>query len=365
MKIGIITFHNAINYGAILQCYALQSFIEQECKKNVEIINYTPNYFKQVFYNPGKPLSALGYKQKIKALIKYFIKHEEIIRQSRKNYELNRFIHNKLHLTKEMIKPTEDDFDVIIAGSDQIWNLELLNNDTTYLLDFVHSKKRVSYAASFKISDIDKFGVEAYKKYLSQFENISVRESNLQDYLKKEYGISSKNVLDPTLLVSKDLWIELIDNSRLIKEDYILIYYVNKPVKLLDKAIEYAKNNSLKVVSLNSIKITNNYINYSNASVEEFLNLIKNAKQVFTTSFHGMAFSIIFHKDFYFEVPRNSYNNNDRLLDLSDKLNLSKRNISQEFVNDNIDWIDVEKHLNKLKIESAEYLFHSLKEEFV
>ena len=81
-----------------------------------------------------------------------------------------------------------------------MWNLELLENDTTYLLDFPNDVRRVSYAASFKVSDVDEFAIDAYKKYLPKFNNISVREENLKVYLKNNLNIDSTNVLDPTFL---------------------------------------------------------------------------------------------------------------------------------------------------------------------
>ena len=99
---------------------------------------------------------------------------------------------------------------------------------------------RVSYAASFKISDIDEFAVDAYKTYLPRFSHISVRENNLKTYLKNELDIESTNVLDPTLLLKEDVWSELIKKNRLICEKYVLIYYVNQPVELVVKACEYA-----------------------------------------------------------------------------------------------------------------------------
>ena len=136
---------------------------------------------------------------------------------------------------------------------------------------------------------------------------------------------------------------------------------MNQPVELVVKACEYAYNHNLKIVSLNKLNKCKDYYDYSFASIEDFLNLVKNAEVVFTTSFHGMAFSINFHRNFYFEVPQNSYNNNERLLDLATKLNLKDRNISLGLNEKSIEWEEKDDILDKLIRESLEYLDNSLK----
>lgn len=354
-KVGILTFHNANNYGAVLQCYALQSYLIKMENVDAQIINYTPIKFKKVFYDTMKPLSAYGFKNKIRALGKYFLKHSEMKNESQKKKKIDKFINQYLILTEEVSDFSKLDFDYYIVGSDQVWNLELIENDTKYLLDFVENKKKISYAASFKIGDVDNFALDMYKKNLKSFDYISVREDNLVDYLKENVGISSNSVLDPTFLM--DNWDDFI-SDRLIKDKYLLIYYVNMPKKLIDEAIQYSKNNNLKIVSLNKIDSNIEYVNYSNASIEDFLNLIYYSTMVFTTSFHGMAISIQMKKEFCFEVPFNSYNNNERLLDLARKTNLLSRNIldNQYDCNKRIEWKNVEELLEFYKNESKKFI---------
>lgn len=354
MKVCILTFHNAMNYGAVLQCYGLQEYLKDNFPAyEVSVLDHTPVYFKKVFYDPLKPLSAYGIKNKAKAIIKYFIRHGEMADISEKNRQLSNFIHKNLKLTSEKNQ------DIYIAGSDQIWNLELIENDTAYLLDFAGDAKRVSYAASLKMSDVDEFAVNAYKKYLPKFDSISVRETGLVDYLKENYGVDAVSVLDPTLLVNRNLWHTLAGNKPTVSGKYLLLYYVNMPQKLVDNAFDYAKENGLEVVSLNKLKnVSKTYTDYSRASAEEFLNLIKNASVIFTTSFHGMAFSVVFEKEFFYEVPPQSYNNNDRLNDLSAKLGLEKRNIYSEI--EAINWEDVNSKLEYYRNLSADFLRKAL-----
>ncbi len=362
MKIGILTFHNAMNYGAILQCYALQSFVKEHYDCEVRVVDYTPKYFKKVFYDPMKPLSACGIKNKVRACAKLLLRYKEMKNMSKKYRELNSFISRYIQLSHPKESFQDCEFDVYIVGSDQIWNLELLDNDTTYLLDFVGNSKKISYAASFKLSDVDEYAKNAYKKYLSLFDAISVRESNLKDFVIENVGVDAVSVIDPTLLVGKNFWKSFIYEKALIEDEYILIYHVNRPHKLIEKAFEYAQKHNLRVVSLNPLKNYKDYLDYSMGSISDFLNLIANAKVVFTTSFHGMAFAVNYEKDFYFEVPENSYNNNERLLDLARKLNLGNRNISKFERFNEINWDDVRCKLENERRLAREFLDKALKE---
>ena len=360
MKLALLTFHNAMNYGAILKSYALQTYLTDEFNCEVTIVNYTPAYFKKVFFNPMKPLTACGLKNKLKSMAKLVLRYRETKNISLKEVKLKEFISKNLNTSQIVYKPIEEEsYDAYVVGSDQVWNLELLQNDLTYLLDFVTNTRKISYATSFKISDVDEFALNAYKKFLPTFDFISVRERNLSDYLA-QIGITSTSVLDPTLLIDSKFWMDQTDSCRLIRKRYLLLYYVNLPDRLVSEAFEYANKNNLIVVSLNSLHNHKGYIDYSYASIEQFLNLSKYADAIFTTSFHGFVFSIIFQKKMYFEVPQNSYNNNERLLDLANKLELSNRNLSKGLIDDDIDWNSVEHLLKKYREISGNYLKDAL-----
>lgn len=360
MKIGILTFHNAMNYGAILQCYALQQYLKSEFKCEVYIVDYTPRYFNKVFFDPCKPLEADGFKNKIKAIAKLIIKHDEMVKASQKIHYLQEFITKKLNCRSTRYDDLDTFYDTIVVGSDQIWNLELLDNDVTYLLPNIMKCKKVSYAASFKIQDVDSFALQQYRKLLPSFDSLSVRESNLVDYLHEKVGVNSTCVLDPTLLVNNEFWEREEKNSRVLKDEYIVIYHVNKPDKLIDTAFEYAAERNLKVISLNKLTGYKDYLDCSNASIEVFLNLFRYAECVFTTSFHGMVFSIVYKKDFYFEVPEGSYNNNARLTDLANKTGLISRNISFGIDKTPINWALVEHNIINNRQISRKYIEDAL-----
>ena len=357
-KVAILTFHNAVNYGAILQCYALQSFLEQQLGCSVDILDYQPTYFRKVFFDPMKPRQAYGFKNKGKAFAKCVLLNGEMRSLSRKHRELLRFMRERLHLCP-METGQSNPHEYYITGSDQIWNLELLKNDTTYLLDFVWHGKKISYAASFKISDVDDIARNAYQKYLPGFDSISVRESDLQAYLRDSFQIQADCVLDPTLLIGSEFWKSEVQGAPVVSEKYLLLYYVNIPQQLVEKAFAFAGERGLKVVSLNTLRGITDYLDYSRASIEEFLNLIANAETVFTTSFHGMAFSILFQREFYYEVPDNSYNNNARLEDLAEKLELRMQNLAHTVYGD-IAWTTVETKLSKYRSASMAFLSKAL-----
>lgn len=359
MKVAILTFHNAINYGAILQCFALQEFISRKFDCEVDVLNYTPKKF-HIFYDPTKPFKAPGLKNKTKAIIKYFIRHKEIKYQGIKYKALTSYIENNINTTMKITNLSNSlDYDCFIVGSDQVWNLKMTGNDESYFLNFT-DRKKISYAASFKIDNIDDFAYKVMQDNLIKFNSISVREKSSFDYLK-EHNIISQIVLDPTLLLDKSMWKTIIQRELKLNFKYALIYYVNPPKKLIDEAFEYCSKNGIKLVSLNTIRTEKrDYVDYSYASIDEFLSLVLNAECVFTTSFHGLAFSINFNREFYFEVPLNSDNNNARLLDITNSLNLQSRNIyvkEQKAIN----WEEVNEKLNSLRDFSTKFLEDNLK----
>lgn len=148
----------------ILQSYALQTYLTDEFNCEVTIVNYMPTYFKKVFFDPMKPLTACGLKNKLKSMAKLVLRYREIKNISLKEVKLKEFISKNLNTSQIVYKPIEEkSYDAYVVGSDQVWNLELLRNDLTYVLDFVTNTRKISYATSFKISDVDEFALNAYK----------------------------------------------------------------------------------------------------------------------------------------------------------------------------------------------------------
>lgn len=361
MNIGIITYHTAKNYGAILQCYALQYVLSNNLKYNAKVINYTPSVFGNYFPNPKKFWNIKSNKMKIFYLLKWIFRKNQTEKETSKFEKLSSFINNRLNLTTEIHKDNlpslNDEFDIFVTGSDQVWNLEMTERDTAFLLDFA-KKKKISYAASAKLSSLTRQDIELLKKHLPTFSHVSVREEDVCNYLKS-IGINAECDIDPTLLLERSNWEQLIENTSIDLSNFVLIYYVNAPDCLVKKAFEYAQTNGLKVVSLNRLNTSLDYYDYSDASIEEFIVLIKKANCVFTTSFHGFAFSIIFNSDFFFETPNNSKNNNQRLLHLSAQLGVEKQCIQfNENLKINIQWEKVNNILQELRKDSIQRLYN-------
>lgn len=364
-NIAILTFHRALNYGAILQSYALMTVIQQFAGVEVKIIDYNAEKFKLQYINP-KNISALpSLKRKIKRIIRWIVRYDSTKKESKKFFALEQFIENNLLLTErlnaEELPGLNNTIDIFVVGSDQVWSARLTGYDEAYFLNFVsEEKKKTSYAASLKIVDDEKTE-DLIKKYLPSFDAISVREQNAVKYLKDKFDVDSICVLDPTFLLARNVWIELIkDKYKKPSSGYILIYLVSQQEKLLDYAFNYAKTHDLEIVSLTHLKGRRGYKDLSDSSIEQFLGLINDAECVFTTSFHGLALSINLHTDFYFETPQSSTNNNDRLLDITQKLRLSERNVANGLSDNQIDWEVVEDKLNMLRKESMDFLKNAI-----
>lgn len=364
-NIAILTFHRALNYGAILQSYALMTVIQQFAGVEVKIIDYNAEKFKLQYINP-KDISALpSLKRKIKRIVRWIVRYGSTKKESKKFFALEQFIENNLLLTErlnaEELPGLNNTTDIFVVGSDQVWSARLTGYDEAYFLNFVsEEKKKTSYAASLKIADDEK-AEDLIKKYLPSFDAISVREQNAAIYLKDKFDIDSVCVLDPTFLLKRDRWIDLIkDKYTEPLSGYVLIYLVSQQEKLLDYAFDYAKTHGLEIVSLTHLNGRRGYKDLSDSSIEQFLGLINDAECVFTTSFHGLALSINLHIDFYFETPQSSTNNNDRLLDITQKLGLSERNVANGLSDNQIDWEAVESKLNMLRKESMDFLKNAI-----
>lgn len=297
-KVGIVTFHRAHNYGAILQVFALQTKL-QELNYDVKIINYVneaiDRQYKLIRLNRGC----------IKEDLKYF-------KINRKRYKIfKNFIKTNLKQTKEYtleeLKKNAPEYYAYITGSDQVWNIALVKElNDVYALNFGSDRtKRISYAASIGNSTISKEEEEEYKRKLKNLDFISVREKKAKEILQPILNKDISVVLDPTLLIEKEKWDVLAKEERIIKEKYIFTYVVEENKEYRKIIEEISKKTNLKIIIFEKVKNINDSKVLSNEYCRdpfEFLNLIKYAEYVVTTSFHATVFSILFNKKF-FVVP--------------------------------------------------------------
>ena len=296
--VGIITFHAAHNYGSCLQAYALQNKIS-ELGFDARIINLRTQKQTEMY----KPLT------KRKGL-KYILKNAFFLlnlKNRKKRYNIfESFIKGNYNLTREYNSLDElvsepPRFDYYICGSDQIWNTVPYDADMAYFLPFVKSGKRISYAPSFgQIGEITH--KDEIAEYLSKFDCLSVREENANLLLQELIGKTAPVVLDPTLLYGIDFWDKLIDENPLISGDYIFFYTLFATPEMIKSVKRLSKISGLPVIISNvsnQYEVFSGFEKHIDCGPLEFLNLVKNAKYVFTSSFHCTVFSIIFKKDFF------------------------------------------------------------------
>ncbi|EGQ7866054.1 polysaccharide pyruvyl transferase family protein [Vibrio parahaemolyticus] len=295
-KIGILTIHSVYNYGAMLQAYALFKFLSEK-NHNVEVIDYRPYsicrnyefYWKDVLINPKRALS----------IIKQNLLHG------------SKFANFKLFLTKD-IKTSEcrynnfDDlknhkYDVLITGSDQIWNPYITGFDESFLLSFDTKSEKMAYSSSFGVSEIPDNWKHKVKNSLSYFSTIGVRENSGKKILDGILPFKDvESVLDPVFLLPKAFWEKEASHVITPQDKFLLVYTLEVNDNIIKYAKDIARDKSLKIVTLHPFKADYDFadICLNTAGPKEFLSLILNATFIVTNSFHGTAFSIIFEKEF-------------------------------------------------------------------
>ena len=344
MKIGIMTFQDANNYGAVLQAYALNRKIN--AYEKCEIINYYNNYF----HRNDRPRG-------IKSILLYFLHLRDI---KRKNAEFDEFRKNYLKLSSDYIYDKDLDglnsvYGVFVSGSDQVWNLFCSGNNDAYFLDFVkNNDSKSSFSASFGTMnpELD----EKHLNYIKSFNHIGVREKSGYEYLFKN-KIKATKTSDPVFLLNLDEWKELTNK---IDEEYILVYEVVNGVNMIDFAKKLSKETGYKVKVITS---TNKPISgveaIKNTGPLTWLSLFHNAKYVVTNSFHGLAFSLIFNKQFFIELLSTSNSSsNNRMIEILDEYGLKDRIIAQgdNCSYDDIDYQPVNNKMSILRKESIQYI---------
>ena len=359
MKVGILTFQQAINYGAVLQLYALQKTI-QKLGVDSEVINYISPKLK-------KDYKIIRYNDGLKNLLASIFAAKAFYERKRR-FKL--FENKYLNLTdelyfKEDLSKICNRYDYIITGSDQVWNYSITGTDSTYMLDFVEdSDKKISYAASFGVAQIPDELKVWYKNLLQDFKAISVREKHGQKIFKDICNREITVTLDPTLLLDKYDWENFCCNFK-DKDKYILVYSLRNSNLLNSLAKNLKTETGYNLIVLNP-RVRYMYTKDSRAIIgpEEFVDLFFNAEYVLTDSFHGTAFSINFNKKFLCELNTDKNNVNSRLESLFNLLNLKNRTIDSlqklDKIYDTIDYNNINNILNTERRKSINYLKMSL-----
>lgn len=350
--IGLLSFHRAINYGAILQSYALHEAINTLGYEN----EYLDLMFNDSSYKSDKPkkrdiILKLMNINKVKSALRIRIK-EKKFNEFRKNYIRTS---SKVYSGDRNIVD-EDIYDNYIVGSDQVWNLRISNYTKSFLLDFVNEKKKKSsYASSFGIEQIPDDQRKEFSENLKRFNNISVREEVGAGIIEEIIGHRPTVCLDPTLLLNSNNWLSVTEKPKI--KNYVFIYSMVDSENIINIAKQIAKEKNLSIVA---IGLKNRYKNIKNiytASPQQWLGYVKYADYVVTNSFHGTAFSVNFNKKFYLEFLPLGWTVNSRLQNIVDLFGLEKRVITKnKLLEDNVDYDFVNSKLEKERKKSWDYL---------
>jgi len=302
MKIGILTFHRAENFGAVIQCYALQTYL-QSMKYDVYVIDYRCKAIERG-YSIFNPFILFQNKR----IIKNFGQYIERLRTwkdrkiKKRQYEL--FRNQYLNITRPIhnINQLPMDFDVFIVGSDQVWNSGLTGGiDKVYFLDAEIGAKKIAYAASSEWYAFDNYQrcADTITLCLEGFRHISVREERLRVELSQYTSKTISVCLDPTFLLAKEIYKKMAFRPKY--ENYILVYHLSESFEMTNMAKRISTQTGQMVIEIHAGFSTNgsDACNLYNLGPIELLGYILHSGIVLTTSFHGLAFSLIFEKNFW------------------------------------------------------------------
>lgn len=373
MRIGIITILKVNNYGAELQAYATQAVLKR-LGYDAEIIDYL--FYKNKGHKPSrksKPVFPFSLPAKAKEWLypKYMawksVFDKRTRRQREQRFEAFHKENTSMSLTYHSIDElyaAKMDYDVYLTGSDQVWNPGLYSSLDPYFLDFAPvGCKRIAYASSFGVSAIPEYAKEYYRKHLTGYAAIGVREKDAVDIVKEMTGRKAEWVLDPTLLLTRDEWLT-VAKPYPIQGDYILIYELTPCPYVRQLAEHYHSTKGWQMVrickSTNQEEKDGEIINITDAGPAEFLTLIANASLVITNSFHGTAFSINFNRDFYTVLPMRKRNNSRqqsllRLFGLTERL-LAEGSPIPDISSSAIDYKATNQRLSEERDKSVNFL---------
>jgi len=369
MKIAIITFHKAENFGSVLQVYALSSVLKHighsvktiDFEVPVDMIQY--NLFRTHIYKQ-RPQAFLGDLVYIK---KNFLRKRRFSNFRKQYLDLT----EKTYIFgKNNLQGLNDEYDAFICGSDQIWNTECTKGVIPeFFLSFVEdTRKKIAYAPSMPKKPNKKY-FKQLKKLISRINFLSVREFQTIRFLQEDIKIKSniEHVLDPTLLLNDTFYVDELGLSkqRTDNRQYIFVYILEDSdfnhSLIVKEAVKVSKKTgmTIKYVFMRKIKAFSNGKYVFGIGPREFLEYIFNAAYVMTNSFHASVFSIIFNVAFCVFPRKDS---ESRMIELLETLNL----MSNIYTTDNNQWMDsrpydiTKEKLNVLKRSSIKYLMNSL-----
>ena len=378
MKIGIITFHSAHNYGAVLQAWSLQEYLKQQGHE-VEIVNLRLNVIDKLYrltYKTNRKICSSDTVNKIANNIYYYVREESYRftnpSKYKKYHAFEHFINHKLPVTKEFhnireLRTANLKYDALIAGSDQIWNATMMKEiNPAYFLHFGNKDAlRISYAASIGTDTIPPQYRMLFQRYLRDLDYISVREKKAQEEIKQLTDKPVDVVADPTFLLKRQDFDKLRVKPK-VSGKYIYVHNVH--LKRVDETLnsiveEMSKRLNLPVIHNWDQKLFSNEAGHFTGGIGEFLGMVSEAEYVITNSFHCTVFSIIYNRNFI-TVPH--FKNPDRMKNLLEELGIGNhliddtRKIPLDLKELEIDYLSVEEKRAKMGDYAKEFLNQSL-----
>lgn len=285
MKVATITYSNAQNYGAMLQAYALSSYLNAFC--TCDVIDYRK--FDSRWFKPRKDITDI------------FVSMLQILQGKRRVFRYKQFRQKNLPLTticetQDDLKKLNNEYDCFITGSDQVWNCSHGANENFFLTFADKDKKKIAYAASFGAPSIPKEYAETVSSYLKEISHISIREKSGAEIVERLIKNKPPVVVDPVFLKDATEWRQIAAAVEM-KKPYVFVYSTQKSVNLNHAVKGFMKKKRIKIVSTHAIPGVHCFVKKDIGPLE-FLGYVLNAEYVISTSFHATAFSIIFEKDF-------------------------------------------------------------------
>lgn len=353
-KIGILTFHNTTNFGAILQAVATYK-IMTEMGKECEILDYhCEKIDKREIPVLQNSIKKFGIKSFLHMLI-LCRKHHKLISFLYKKTEISSCFYNK-----RTISEASEKYSRFIVGSDMVWCTEYTDSDYTYMLDFVaDNNKKYAFASSGGCS-WNKKEQEKIKYLLNQFQVIAVREKDMSDKLSAMLEKKVWNVCDPTMLIQPEVWKTYAKKGKVTRKKYCLIYMDDSNQNCQKAAEKYGKKSMVAVYKIGLISMPGKAVKIKKAhAIGEFLKYIIEAQMLFTASYHGMLFAIYFHVPFVFFNKDSS-----RLINAAERLGVSERNGNLYELSEmgEIDWEKVDIARNEFALYSRKVLFEMIRE---
>lgn len=361
IKVGLISTQFAINYGAVLQALSLYKTLSKFY--DVEVVHYYPTGARYGHYDS---YSFKGIKNIILSLCKIFnFKYRANATKKRVNFL--KFLNKEFRLTNvkfssyQELKEAEHKYDVFFVGSDQVWNRRVIDDDTFYL-KFVNNQSisKVSYAAS--IGDtLDEELLQRLANDIEDFERISLREETQSKELSQLVNKNVSVLIDPVFLSTKNEWEQIAVSSTLVlDEPYILVYEVNSPPSFSDYVKKLKQLFNLKVIEISNRPLPKSFSNkrIGYAGPDDYTKLFLNAEFVLTSSFHGVAFSCLFNKNFACAL---SSERSIRQKNLLENLGLKSRQANKvedlkSIYGSSIDWSSVNNEIENLRAAGFQYI---------